>query len=570
MVRETVRKYRYIYAPKIPLFLYSFCHRTLTITSVALTRQPSRARAALDPTTSIADEERGVAGREIKVLLHGDPNLSKETIRAEDVDIDRIHTETAQDITDDYFPDFSPRDSRSTLPRGSTDTGRRGRRTSRSQSPGGASSSTEGPSPFRIPRIVEPSNIRSVNLPLPPNREPDTTAPHIAFVETTHNSTGRALRIPGPREFEKGDRAHEVDDEDDANTLYRARTTGDVDRGGSSYAFELGSPASRTISLGNATTGGSGNVRMRRVSTTVDRFLPRVSTVERVVSSAFAMGPHPRNRNMSPLSRFSRKANKEPLSMPYLSYTPTIGRNSQFVDLTEDQRDELGGIEYRSLKLLAKVLVAYYIFFHLLGVVCLVPWIHSLKGYKNYVESVGVDPTWWAIYTSQTMFNDLGFTLTPDSMISFQRATFVLLITAFLIVIGNTGFPCMLRLIIWIGFKLCPENSAHRESLNFLLDHPRRCFTLLFPSGTTWILFWILVVLNTLDVLLFIVLDLNDSEVTVIPLGSRIMGAIFQAVSTRTSGTSVVNLADLHPAIQVSYMCTSPFAFSGRSPVSCG
>lgn len=538
-------------------------------TSVALTRQPSRARAALDPTASIADEERGVAGRPIKVLLHGEPTLSKETIGAEDVDIDRTQTETTQVITDDYFPDFSPRDSRSTLPRGSTDTGPRGRRTSRSQSPGGASSSTEGPSPLRIPCIIEPSTIQPTNPQIPLNRESDITAPHIVFVESSHNS-GRALRIPGPREFEKGDRAHEVDDEDDANTLYRARTTGDVDRGGSSYAFELGSPASRTISLGNAATGGSGNMRMRRVSTTVDRFLPRVSTVERVVSSAFAMGPHPRNRNMSPLSRFSRKANKEPLSMPYLSYTPTIGRNSQFVDLTEDQRDELGGIEYRSLKLLAKVLVAYYVFFHLFGVVCLVPWIHSLKGYKNYVESVGVDPTWWAIYTSQTMFNDLGFTLTPDSMISFQRATFVLLITAFLIVIGNTGFPCMLRLIIWIGFKLCPENSSHRESLNFLLDHPRRCFTLLFPSGTTWILFWILVVLNVLDVILFIVLDLNDSEVTVIPLGSRIMGAIFQAVSTRTSGTSVVNLADLHPAIQVSYMCMSPSTPPRRSSVSCG
>ena len=39
--------------------------------------------------------------------------------------------------------------------------------------------------------------------------------------------------------------------------------------------------------------------------------------------------------------------------MPYLSWTPTIGRNSAFVDLTEEQREELGGIEYRALKTLA-------------------------------------------------------------------------------------------------------------------------------------------------------------------------------------------------------------------------
>ena len=30
---------------------------------------------------------------------------------------------------------------------------------------------------------------------------------------------------------------------------------------------------------------------------------------------------------------------------PYLSWEPTIGRNSAFPDLTEEQREELGGIE---------------------------------------------------------------------------------------------------------------------------------------------------------------------------------------------------------------------------------
>lgn len=65
--------------------------------------------------------------------------------------------------------------------------------------------------------------------------------------------------------------------------------------------------------------------------------------------------------------------------------------------------------------------------------------------------------------------------------------------------------------------------------------------------------------------ILFIVLDLNDKDVTDIPVGNRIMGAIFQAASTRTSGTSVVNLAELHPAIQVSYMSMYSLCFIPRS-----
>jgi hypothetical protein len=45
--------------------------------------------------------------------------------------------------------------------------------------------------------------------------------------------------------------------------------------------------------------------------------------------------------------------------MPYLSYIPTIGRNSQFHigDLTDEQKAELGGVEYRSLRVLAVILV---------------------------------------------------------------------------------------------------------------------------------------------------------------------------------------------------------------------
>ena len=61
--------------------------------------------------------------------------------------------------------------------------------------------------------------------------------------------------------------------------------------------------------------------------------------------------------------------------------------------------------------------------------------------------------------------------------------------------------------------------------------------------------------LNGIDLIFFIILDLNDSAVTSInPNGYRVLNGLFQAVSTRTAGTSVVNLANLHPAIQVSYL----------------
>lgn len=118
------------------------------------------------------------------------------------------------------------------------------------------------------------------------------------------------------------------------------------------------------------------------------------------------------------------------------------------------------------------------------------------------------------IFTPASLFNDLGFTLTPDSMISFQEAAVPLLIGSFLILIGNTAFPCMLRFVIWVCSLCVPTDSGLWEEFKFLLDHPRRCFTLLFPSRSTWWLFWILVGLNSLDVILFIVLDVRISDLS--------------------------------------------------------
>lgn len=168
------------------------------------------------------------------------------------------------------------------------------------------------------------------------------------------------------------------------------------------------------------------------------------------------------------------------------------------------------------------------------------------------------------------MVNNLGFTLTPDSMIHFQDATYPLLLMSFLAYAGNTCYPCLLRLVIWIMFKLCPEYSSRKESLGFLLSHPRRCYTLLFPSQPTWLLFGTLVTMNLIDVVLILVLDLRNSAVNHLPLGQRIIAAIFQAASSRHTGTSIFNLADVNPAVQFSlvvmmYISIFPIALSVRA-----
>lgn len=196
---------------------------------------------------------------------------------------------------------------------------------------------------------------------------------------------------------------------------------------------------------------------------------------------------------------------------PYLSWNARPGRNSTFIGLNEAQRDELGGIEYRSLKTLAVILISYYLFFHVFGIICLVPWIMRSTEYGPVIRQAGQGRPWWGVFTAGSAFNDYGLTMTPNSMESFQHAAFPLLVMSFLIIIGNTAFPCMLRFIIWILSIVVRRDTPLWDELRFLLDHPRRCFTLLFPQKATWWLFATVISLNVVNMVVLVVLNVGNA-----------------------------------------------------------
>lgn len=331
---------------------------------------------------------------------------------------------------------------------------------------------------------------------------------HIAFVEKQRRNTG-ALRIPSPREYDRGGMPEALDD-GDGNEVNRTVThqSGERPHHDDESADNVGPLDGPRITINEpdmprTRTRGSTFTRMDTRPTVRD-------TAD--LNETSTLGGIARRGTLTGIFR-SLTQEQDRSTAPYLSWNATVGRNSNFVDLTEEQRDELGGIEYRALKTLAVVLVAYYVGFHIFGLISLVGWIMTTPTWGKVVMEYGQGRPWWGIFTAGSAFNDVGFTLTPDSMTSFQKAVWPLLLMIFLIIIGNTGFPCMLRFIIWVVSKLTPTGSALWEELKFLLDHPRRCFTLLFPKNATWWLFAILVALNAIDLIFFIILDVSALSV---------------------------------------------------------
>ncbi|EAW10777.1 putative potassium uptake transporter [Aspergillus clavatus NRRL 1] len=349
---------------------------------------------------------------------------------------------------------------------------------------------------------------------------------HISFADDS-----RALYIPSPRERDRG------------ITLIKLRFPPGTHRRTGSEEAEIESIHRRSASGG--------------------------TPLERIASTMSALGAYP-SRSQERQVKRTVSLSKDP-ELTGLSSQASLGRNSRFYDLTTEDRERLGGIEYRSLRLLLKISLGYFVGLHVLGVICLVPWIqHADPKYRDYLRECGQGKIWWAFYTAQTMVDNLGYSLTPDSMISFRDAAWPMFIMSFLAYAGHTMYPCFLRLIIWVTFKSVPRDSSLREPLSFLLNYPRRCFTLLFRSRPTWVLFGILFVLNFVDVLLIVVLDLHNPAVNTLPGGQRVLAAIFQAASSRHTGTSSFNLADVNPAVQFSllvmmYISIFPIAISIRA-----
>lgn len=67
-----------------------------------------------------------------------------------------------------------------------------------------------------------------------------------------------------------------------------------------------------------------------------------------------------------------------------------IGRNSTFHDLSESDREKLGGVEYRALRLLSVIVPTYFVLWQLLG--CLGAGAYIARNRASVTEENGINP----------------------------------------------------------------------------------------------------------------------------------------------------------------------------------
>lgn len=253
----------------------------------------------------------------------------------------------------------------------------------------------------------------------------------------------------------------------------------------------------------------------------------------RTTASVYANDGRPRRRNVED------RESKDPEpgmgnAILHRVLAGKAGRNAQFHDLTTEEREQLGGYEYRALKLLSIVVPLYFALWQSLGCISLGAWIAYNK--PEVTTSNGLNPWWTGIFFGVSAFNNSGMGLLDANVIPFQDSYFVLIVMGSMILAGNTAYPIFLRFIFWSMAKVLSLTTAEESlkdfkgTLQLILKYPRRVYTNMFPARQTWWLVFMVCLLNFTDWTSFEILNLGNPVIEVIPVGPRIIDGLFQAI----------------------------------------
>jgi len=199
-----------------------------------------------------------------------------------------------------------------------------------------------------------------------------------------------------------------------------------------------------------------------------------------------------------------------------------LGRKFRLRDkLALQQTLETQGLS--EVQSLLKSIVAFTLVFELTGTFLLLPIFQ-----RDYGLSQGL---WLALFHSVSAFNNAGFSLFSDNLVSYGQSPLVLLVISGLIITGGIGYQVIREIQILLRDRLSRSQEHINLSLNFKI-----------VTSTT-------VLLLLLGTVAFLTIEFHDPD-TLGPLnpGQKLLASWFQSVSARTAGFNSLNIGNLPAA----------------------
>ncbi|MFN6535800.1 MAG: TrkH family potassium uptake protein [Nostoc sp. EkiNYC01] len=187
-------------------------------------------------------------------------------------------------------------------------------------------------------------------------------------------------------------------------------------------------------------------------------------------------------------------------------------------------------------------IIATTLIFEITGVFLLLPAFVPDHGWKNGL--------WLAIFHSINAWNNAGFSLFKDNLISYQSSFLVVFTVTMLIIFGGIGYQVILEMYIWLRDRLLKKTTAQVFSLDFKV-----------ATSTT-------IILLILGTIAFFCIEIrNPATFGSLNLYDQILVAWFQSVTPRTAGFNTIDISKMTTA---GLFITIALMFIGASPGGTG
>lgn len=186
-----------------------------------------------------------------------------------------------------------------------------------------------------------------------------------------------------------------------------------------------------------------------------------------------------------------------------------------------------------------------------------IEFVIGLLLFVRFVAGYAMDPAkaiWFSAFHSISAFNNAGFALYSDSLMSFVNDPYVQLPLHFAVILGSLGFPVIIEVsrVIRANLRFARSQSGLRRSRGWSLN------TRVIVVGTA--------VLLVLPTFFFALVEWsNPGTLASLSDGSKWLNAFSMAVQPRTAGFNSVDLAQAHPT---SWLAMDILMFIGGASAS--
>jgi len=157
---------------------------------------------------------------------------------------------------------------------------------------------------------------------------------------------------------------------------------------------------------------------------------------------------------------------------------------------------------------------------------------------------------WYSVFHSISAWNNAGFSLFSDSMVSYRSSWAINLVIPALVIFGGIGYQVIIEGYLWLVGKIQGKSERFCFSLNFKV-----------VVSTT-------ILLLAVGTIAFFLTELNNSATLAnLSIKDKFLAAWFQSMSTRTAGFNSIDLGKMTIA---GLFITMGFMFIGASPSGTG